>query len=217
MPITRTLKLGLAGAAVVGGLCAVPLGTAQAATPDGVASIGSATIAMAGQADQLAAVAQCNVDTQPTSSASPSSITGVVSFGAGNTSCTRDLARNTTTSTATGTNFKLNALTQAGGPMLSITNFQVSCHATTAGTTASWRFSGMTGLGAMPRFVPDNYTRSIFSNTGQLLARAVFNEVTYPQPNDGSISLNMLHLKLFASSGATGDIIVGNTACSPTS
>src|ERR1700743_48808 len=40
--ITSRLKFGAAGAALVGCLCVVSAGQAQAATPDGVASIGSA-------------------------------------------------------------------------------------------------------------------------------------------------------------------------------
>jgi hypothetical protein len=216
MRITSRLKLGAVGAALVGGLCVVSTGQAQAATPDGIASIGSATISMAGSANQLTAVAQCNVDDRATNSTAGPSIAGVVSFGAGTTRCLKNLAHNTTTSTAIGTRFQLDALDQAGGPRIRIANYQVTCSATTEGTSASWQFSGLTGLGVLPRHIPSNYSVSIRGDTGQVVAKVIFNEVTLSHPNDGSITLNLLHIKLLPTSGLSGDVIVGATACSPT-
>ena len=216
MRITSRLKFGTAGAVLVGCLCVVSTGQAQAATPDGVASIGSATISMAGSANQLTAVAQCNVDGQATNSTAGPSIAGVVSFGAGTTKCVKNVTRNTTMSTAVGTRFQLDALDQAGGPRIRLANYQVTCNATTRGTTASWQFSGLTGVGALPRNIPSNYTMWIRGSAGQIVARAIFNEVPLSHPNDGSITLNLLHIKLMPASGLSGDVIVGATACSPT-
>jgi hypothetical protein len=60
------------------------------------------------------------------------------------------------------------------------------------------------------------------SDNGKLLANVILNEVILPDPNDGSITLNMMHIQLFPngvpknSTPMSGDIYVGSTSCSPT-
>lgn len=218
MRIIKALNVGAVGAALVAGLLFVPVGQAQAATPDGVASIGSASITMAGQANSLAALAQCNVHGQATASATARSIPGVVSFGRGTSRCTANLRAHTTMSAATGSRFALDALARFGGPRVTISGYQVICRANRNGTVASWRFSGLTGLGRLPMRMPQDYTVRIYGIGGRLLARAIFNEVIPSHPADGGTTLNLLHLILLPQRGTTGgDVIVGATACAPTS
>jgi hypothetical protein len=190
-----------------------------AVSVDGIASVGSATIMAQGHANSLAAVAQCNVDSQPTNSAVGPSIAGVVTYGSGHSSCTRNVLANTTKSTATGTQFQLDALVAAGGPRIKVSNYQVTCRSTTAGTNVSWSFTGLTGLGNLPQNIPSRYTVPVYGYGGHLIAKAVFNDVSLSHPNNGGIALDMLHLELFPNGGGpyTGDVIVGTTACSPTS
>lgn len=221
---TRTLRLGTVGAALVAGLlAAAPAGAAtQAATaaatpPDGIAALGSASVTTSGETGSISPLAPCDVNGPTSASSTGGSIPGSVSFGGGTTSCTRDTTANTTASTANGTRFELDALVPWGGPRIRVAGYQVSCTATTGGTSAGWSFSGLTGLTGLPQQIPTNYTVPITGSGGTHVADVIFDEVVLPNPNDGSIALNLMHIKLFPDGGpTTGDILVGSTACAPT-
>jgi hypothetical protein len=214
---TRTLRLGAVGAAIVAGLLAATPAGAATTPPDGIANLGSAAVTTNGQTDSISPLAPCDVDGQTTANSSGGAIAGTVSFGGGTTSCTRDTTANTTASTANGTRFQLDALVPYGGPRIRIASYQVSCTATTGGTSAGWSFSGLSGITGLPQQIPANYTMPITGSDGTHLADAIFDEVLLPNPNDGSIALNLLHIKLFPDGGpTTGDILVGSTACAPT-
>ena len=91
----------------------------------------------------------------------------------------------------------------------------------TGGTNAAWQFGGLSGI-TTPQQIPNNYVVPVKSTNGRLLANVILNEVILPDPNDGSITLNMMHIVLFPTGTApgqiplSGDIYVGSTACSPT-
>ena len=144
-----------------------------------------------------------------------------VSYGSATSSCAVDQAAHTSKSTASGTAFALTALQSYGGPQIKVANYQVTCTATTNGTNAAWQFSGLTGI-SVPQHVPNDFVVPVSSASGHLLANVILNEVILPNPNDGSITLNMIHVVLFPNGvppGTTpmsGDIYVGSTACSPT-
>lgn len=211
-----TWRTAAVGTALACGLLTAAPGHATT-TPDGVASLGSITVSIDGQDESMAPLAQCDVDGQTTNSTPGDRIAGVASYGAGHSACTTDTTANTTTSTATGSRFELDALLPYGGPRIRLSSWQVTCSATTHGTNTGWSYSGLSGIPALPQQVPQNYTVPIHGSGGQLVADAIFNEVVLPDPNDGSITLNMLHVVLFPDGGpASGDIYVGQTACSPT-
>jgi hypothetical protein len=205
------------GATLAGALTAA----ASPATVAGTASAGSAHVVRNGHTFTVPAVGPCSLTSTPHGSSSGVTEVGIVNYGAASATCSTDQTAHTSKSVATGSNFALSALQSYGGPLIKITSYQVSCSATTGGTNAAWQFSGLTGL-TVPQQVPNNYTEPVKSASGTLLANVILNEVILPSPNDGSITLNMVHIILFPNgtpAGTTplsGDIYVGSTACSPT-
>ncbi|GLZ42939.1 hypothetical protein [Actinokineospora sp. NBRC 105648] len=193
---------------------------ALATNPAGVAGLGSATVVKNGVADTVPPLAVCAVDGQ-TSASSPGDTATGVKFGPGSSTCTTTVVDpvNSTTSTkseATGGQFELSGLVLLGGPRVKINTYKVTCTATHTGTTVGWTFSGLSGLTGVPSPVPVNYQRELKSLLGVTLATITFNEVVLPSPNDGSIALNMAHVRFLPPSGVSGDVVVGATACSPT-
>lgn len=217
MYLARALALGAVGASLVVGLFVVPAGAAQATTLNGVAYVGSANVMIAGSVNTLGAVAKCRVDSTADNSTSGSSIAGVVSFGPGRSSCTRSHATGTTMSTAIGTQFQLDALTSFGGPRIRLANFQVTCRADRFGARVDSSFNGVTGLGNVPRYIPENYTVQITGRGGRLIATAILNEVKPARFHHGGIAMNLLHIMWCPDGGPLGgDVIVGRTACART-
>lgn len=220
MRTTMVWKISAIGTVLAASLAlATPSAMAAPATPDGVASLGNANIVEAdGTSDSISPLAICDLNGQATDSSTGGSIDDMVSYGKGTTSCTKDTAANTTTATAKGSRFVLDALMPYGGPEIKLNGYQVTCTANTAGTNASWSFSGLTGLSGLPQQIPSNYTKPITGTGGKVVANAIVNEVILPDPNDGSITLNLIHFKLFPNGDGpiSGDIYVGSTACTPT-
>jgi hypothetical protein len=216
MYLTRALTLGAVGASLVVGLFVVPAGPAQASTLDGVASVGSANVMIGSYVNTLGAVAQCKVDSTASNSTLGSSILGVVSFGPGRSSCTRNYPTGETT-TAIGTWFQLDALTSFGGPRIRLAYFRATCRADRFGASVDSSFSGLTGLGNVPRNIPENYTVRIIGRGGRPIAIAILNEVKPARSHRGGIVLNLLHIMLFPDGGPLrGDVIVGRTTCART-
>jgi hypothetical protein len=223
MYLARALTLGAVGVSLVVGLFVVPAGAAQAATPaqaatlGGVAYVGSANVTIAGYLNTLGAIAKCRVDSTADNSTSGSSIAGVVSFGPGRSSCTRSHGTGTTTSTAIGTRFQLDALMSLGGPRIRLADFRVTCRADRFGARVDSSFNGVTGLGDLPRIIPENYTLSINDRGGRQIATAILNEVKPARFHRGGVALNLLHILWCPDGGPLGgDVIVGRTACART-
>jgi hypothetical protein len=217
----RKIRYALVGA-VAGVLVAAVPAVAAPTTAAGVASAGSSNVQRGGHSFVIPDIGQCSLAGNPHGSSSGATNATIVSFGSATATCAADTGAHTSKSQATGTNFVLSALASYGGPTIGVTNYQVNCSATTGGTNAAWQFGGLSGI-TVPKTIPTNYVVPIKSANGTLLANAIFNEVILPNPNDGSITLNMIHFVLFPQgtpTGATpmsGDIYVGSTACSPTS
>lgn len=192
---------------------------ASASTSAGAADAGSADYVRDGSRVSVPAVAACDVHGPTTNSSGPQAEAGV-RFGGGTSSCATTVDAGTgatkTVSTASGTDFELSDLTQAGGPRIRVGGYRVTCTATAKGTNVTWAFDGMSGLSPLPSPVPRNYLREVRSAAGALLATVMFNEVTVPSPNDGSIALTMMRVRFQPGSGMTGEVRVGDTACSPT-
>ncbi|WP_026360411.1 hypothetical protein [Amycolatopsis nigrescens] len=211
----RTIGYSGLGGAVL--LAASLLGAAPAsATEPGVASLGSAHFTEEGSSTvTVAAQGACSLGGPSSVTAPPVSEPGV-RFGGGSTNCATSISGGVTTtkSEATGRDFELSALVSAGGKRIRIKNYDVSCSATPSQSSAAWNLDGMTGLDALPSPTLPNHVQQIRKADGQVLAEAVFNEQTVP--GDGSIGLNLLHIKFLPASGFTGDVIVGSAACSLT-
>lgn len=191
------------------------------ATAAGTASAGSAQVVRNGHTFSVAQVGPCSLaGTQQGQSPGVTRV-GIVSYGSATSSCTADQTAHTSRSTASGSAFALTALQSYGGPQIRIASYQVTCTATTNGTNAAWQFSGLTGI-TVPQQIPNDFVVPVKTNNGRLLANVILNEVILPNPNDGSITLNMMHIVLFPTGtppGTTpmsGDVYVGTTACSPT-
>lgn len=193
---------------------------ALASNPPGVADAGSAAYTRNGAQVSVAPLARCSVDGPTTASAGLTTGSGI-KFTSATSSCLTtvvdpDTDTTKTVSKASGTGFELSALVLKGGPRIRISSWQVTCTGTDAGTNVSWSFSGMSGLSALPNPVPQNYVREIRTSGGVLLATATFNGIVFPSPNDGSISMTLLRIQFAPGSGMSGEVRLGDTACSPT-
>jgi hypothetical protein len=191
------------------------------ATAAGIASAGSATVVRNGHSLPIAPLGPCSLTGQRHGKSNGATRNGIVTFGPATSTCTANAQAHTSSSVADGSDFTLSALQNYGGPTIKIASYQVTCTATQTGTNAGWQFSGLTGI-TVPQQIPNNFHVAVTSSTGTLLATIVLNEIILPDPNDGSITQNLMHIILFPNGtppGATalsGDIYVGQTACSPT-
>jgi hypothetical protein len=194
-------------------LTAIPAG----ATPLGQTSLGSVDVTRGGRPVTVPPIAQCDVTADQQNSSNGTHAYGVANFGAGTTSCTEDAGAKTAKMTASGNSFDLTALVPYGGPEIRLANYSASCSATTTSTTAAFQFSGLQGVTA-PKPIPANYTATV-GPADDPQARVTFNEVIQADPNDGSVTINMLHIQLYPNGDGpmSGDVIVGHAACSPTS
>jgi hypothetical protein len=204
--------------ALIVGTLAASATVATADTQPGEADLGSASFIKSGTTVDIPALASCLVDGTDSASSDPVILPGVT-FGGGNDSCTRaviDPDNNTTSTSSTvkGQNFELSALTNAGGPRITIAQYQLSCTGTQGHTAADWGFSGLSGLASLPSPVPANYTQTITRADGTALATAVFNVLD--QPGGGSTSITMMTITFAPASGLSGSVTVGHTECTPT-
>ncbi|TWP52629.1 hypothetical protein FKR81_10005 [Lentzea tibetensis] len=215
-------RIGLLSAAVVAGMLvtAVP----ALATPAGEASAGAANFARGNSAPVvIGTLAPCaiNPDAAGTVNGGSPAVTKTgVKFGATTSTCTTTVVNEeewvtTTKSEAKGTGFELSALVAQGGPRLKIGSWRLTCDATQNGTNAGWALGGMSGWTGLPQQIPANYVHEI-KKGGTVLAKAKFAEVILPEPNDGSITMNLIRITFEPASGYSGTVSIGSAACSPT-
>ncbi|QFZ17060.1 hypothetical protein [Saccharothrix syringae] len=214
----RARRAGSAAAALLLGLVAAP--PAWAATPAGVASVGSAEFTKGDVEVDIATLAPCAVD-GVTSASSEAVVRQGVRFGPGKSTCTTTVVdpvndTTTTTSEATGTEFELSALVSAGGPRLRVGKWRVTCTATDRGTSTDWALNGLQGFPGLPDEVPPDHHHEVKAADGTVLAVATFNSSAIPEQNDGSMALTLLRITFTEAAGTTGQVTLGTTACSPT-
>jgi hypothetical protein len=125
-----------------------------------------------------------------------------VYFGGGSSTCTAN------TVTVTGKKFRFDWLKGRGGPAIKLTSFSATCTATDNGARASIKVSGLSGIKA-PNPIPPNYTVNLPQ------ARITLHETT--APGDGSLTVNLMHIRLFPEGFGfnNGEVIVGSVHCSP--
>jgi hypothetical protein len=212
---------------IAGAVIAMALANAApafASNPPGTASAGSADFAKADQTFKVEPLAVCDVNpgqAGTVTGSSPAVSRNGLKIGETSSACTTEVVNpdefiTKTRSVATGKAFELSALVAAKGPRLKIGEWKIACEATDAGTSAGWELKGMSGWTGLPQQIPSGYVHDVKAGNGTVLARAKFTDTVFPVPNDGSLSMTLLKITFEPSSGYTGSITIGTTACTPT-
>jgi hypothetical protein len=212
--------------------CLTVLGTvaltvpAQASPGDAIAG-GDAGSAMIGDT-VIEPVTPCSTEGTLANSGSNTSKATVVSFGNSKSACTVDDAGEIATVTITGGEFRLDALRQYNGPRIRLSSYTAKCETTKTedetgthvGSKASFQFSGLSGIKA-PSNIPPNHVVTVPGGNGsdtKPLATVTFNETIVPDPPDGGMTVNLMHIRMFPQGGpASGDVYIGSVRCSPVS
>lgn len=187
---------------------------AQAEPGDAVAegSAGSLTIG----STTVAPIAACTTGGALEATAEETSVPDVVTYSGSKSVCTLDEARELATATVTGGAFGFDALRQYGGPHLGLASYTAKCDTTATGSRMSFQFAGLSGA-SVPAQVPPNYLVTIPGGPdGKPMATVTFNEGITPTPEDGSMTMHLMHIRLFPQGGpTTGDAFVGTLYCAP--
>ncbi|WP_179956884.1 hypothetical protein [Amycolatopsis anabasis] len=205
-------------AAILGGGLVVLPAQAQAqevvSTAEG--SLGSARITVGGQTVAAEPIAACKVGGTLKGTSSGVSVGTTTEYGKGETTCTRD-DKGVSTATASGKRFETRVLRQFGGPIIRVQTYGASCATTENGSSGSIQLGAVSGV-QIPQEIPANHTVTIPGRQAgdPPMAEVVLNELIAPNPPDGSLITNAMHIKLFPRGGpAEGDIFVGTAGCDP--
>lgn len=194
-------------------LVAVP---AQAAPGDAVAdgNAGSVTI---GQTT-VPPIAPCTTEGVMEAGNPEVSVPNVVTYSNAKSVCTIDDVGEIATVTVTGGRFRFDALRNHGGPRIRLSSYTAKCETTLTGSKSSFQFSGLSGI-SVPSQIPQNHVVTIPGGPdGKPKATVTFNEMHLPSPPDGSMTVHLMHIRMFPQGGpTTGDAYVGTVHCSPVS
>lgn len=163
-------------------------------------------------------IAPCSTEGAPGGQSGEVAVPNVVTYASGNSTCTIDDAGEIAKTTVTGGRFRFDALREYGGPRIRLTSFSARCETTLTGSSSSIQFSGLTGV-SVPSQLPSNYVVVVPGGPdGKPMATVTFNEVLLPDPADGSMTVNLMHIRMFPEGGpTTGDAYVGTVHCAPVS
>jgi hypothetical protein len=163
-------------------------------------------------------IAPCSTEGAPAGQAGEVSVPNVVTYSSGTSTCTVDDAGEIAKTTVTGGRFRFDALRQYGGPRIRLSSFTAKCETTLTGSSSSIQFSGLSGV-SVPSQLPSNHVVTIPGGpNGKPKATVTFNEVVLPSPADGSMTVHLMHIRMFPQGGPTsGDAYVGTVHCSPVS
>jgi hypothetical protein len=188
---------------------------AQAAPGDAVGegNAGSATI---GQTT-VAPVAPCSTEGALEASNNETTVPNVITFTNSKSVCTIDEAGEIATVNVTGGRFRFDALRAYNGPRIRLTSYTAKCDTTESGSSASFQFSGLSGV-SVPSQIPPNHVVTVPGEAGKPKATVTFNETIVPNPPNGSMTVHLMHIRMFPQGGpTTGDAYVGTVHCSPVS
>lgn len=210
-------RTGVVGLALTG-LVLAGVSPAQALPEEPLASgtIGSVDATYHGDSVEVGPLAEC--DTQGDQEASSAAVAqrGFLEFGRGSSSCA--LGSGVATAEVSGSLFRLDALRAYGGPRIRMTNYSAECSTTSNGSSVGFHIGGLSGL-SVPAQLPPNHVVTIAGRGpgDPPLAEVTLNETFVPDPPDGSMAVNIMHIRLFPSGGGDvdGDIVVGSVSCSP--
>lgn len=163
-------------------------------------------------------IAPCSTEGAPSGTSGAVSVPDVVSYASGNSTCTVDDVGEIAKTTVTGGRFRFDALRTYGGPRIRLTSFSAKCETTLTGSSSSIQFSGLTGV-SVPSQLPSNHVVTIPGGPqGKPMATVTFNEAVLPSPADGSMTVHLMHIRMFPQGGpTTGDAYVGTVHCAPVS
>jgi len=189
---------------------------AQAAPGDAVAdgNAGSVTIGQTA----IAPIAACSSEGPLDASVPNTSVPNVVTYSDSKSTCTIDDVGEIATVNVSGGRFRFDALLQYGGPRIRLASYTAKCETTLTGAGSSFTFSGLSGV-RVPSQIPSNYVVTVPGGPdGKPKATVTFNESVIPNPPDGSMTVHLMHIRLFPQGGpASGDAYVGSVHCSPVS
>lgn len=194
-------------------LLAVP---AQAAPGDAVAD-GSAGAVTIGQTP-VPPIAPCTTEGALEGTNNEVSVPNVATYSNSKSVCTIDDVGEIATATVTGGRFRFDALRQYNGPRIRLSSYSAKCETTLTGSKASFTFSGLSGI-SVPSQIPPNHVVTVPGGPdGKPKATVTFNETLVPNPPDGSMTVHLMHIRMFPQGGpTTGDAYVGTVHCSPVS
>lgn len=222
MTIRNARRVGVLGLAVAG-LVLSGVSPAQAIPEEAVASasIGSVSATFDGDSVDVAPLASCATDEGVgVGSSGAYAVRGFLEFGRGSSTCSLDDDTGVASTEVSGKLFRLDSLRSYGGPRIRMTNYSAECSTTENGSSASFHIGGLSGI-SVPNQLPPNYVKTIpgAGPGAPPLARITLNETIAPDPPDGSMTVNMMHIHLFPDSGQaadmSGEILVGSVTCSP--
>ena len=212
MTLRRTLGVAIL---TVAGLTAVAV-PAQASPGDAFAegSAGAVTIG----AVTVAPIAPCSTEGRLSAQSGEVSVPDLVTYSSGTSTCAVDEAGEIARTTVTGGRFRFDGLRQYGGPRLRLTDHVAKCATTRTGSNASVQFSGLSGV-TVPADLPSNHVVTIPGGPdGKPMATVTFNEALVPSPPDGSMTVHVMHIRMFPQGGpVSGDAYVGTVRCAPVS
>lgn len=212
MTLRRTLSVACMSALGMA-LLAVP---AQAAPGDAVAD-GSAGAVTIGQT-MVPPIAPCTTEGALEGTNNEVSVPNVVTYSDSKSVCTIDDVGEIATATVTGGRFRFDALRTYNGPRIRLSSYSAKCETTLTGSKASFTFSGLSGI-SVPSQIPPNHVVTVPGGPdGKPKATVTFNETLVPNPPDGSMTVHLMHIRMFPQGGpTTGDAFVGTVHCSPVS
>jgi hypothetical protein len=212
MTLRRTLGVAIL---TVAGLTAVAV-PAQASPGDAFAegSAGAVTIG----AVTVAPIAPCSTEGRLSAQSGEVSVPDLVTYSSGTSTCAVDEAGEIARTTVTGGRFRFDGLRQYGGPRLRLDGYTAECRSTPTGSTSSIQFSGLSGV-TVPEQLPSGYVVTVPGGPdGKPMATVTFNEALVPDPADGSMTVHLMHIRMFPRGGpASGDAYVGTVHCAPVS
>lgn len=192
---------------------------AQAAPGDAVAegSAGSVSITQDGEPVTVDPIAPCKSDGPPQGSVGEVAVPDVATFTDSTSTCTIDDLGEVASVEVKGGRFRFDALRDHGGPRIRMTSYTAKCNTTLTGSSSSIQFSGLSGI-KVPQQLPSNYVVTVPGQGAGAppIATVTFNEVILPAPPDGSMTVHLMHIRMFPQGGpATGDAYVGTVHCAP--
>jgi hypothetical protein len=212
MTLRRTLTVACLSALGM----ALMSGPAQGAPGDAVAE-GNAGATTIGQTT-VPPVAPCSTQGALGATSSEASVPNVVTYSNSKSVCAIDDVGEIATVTVTGGRFRFDALLPYNGPRIRLSTYTAKCETTLDGSKSSFQFSGLSGI-KVPSQIPSNYVVTVPGGpNGKPKATVTFNETQAPNPPDGSMTVHLMHIRMFPEGGpTTGDAYVGTAHCSPVS
>jgi hypothetical protein len=217
--VTRASLVGLAAAGLV--LTGLVAPSASAAPEEAIASgsVGSVDATYDDDSVQLDDLASCATDGVDSAASTPVVVRGFLEFGDGSSTCAMS-GDGVASADVDGRLFRLDVLRDYGGPRIRMTDYHAQCATTENGSTASFHLGGLSGM-SVPPSLPPNYVVTIPGPGpgAPPLAKVTLNETITPDPPDGSMTVNIMHIHLFPDGSPSGEvggeIVVGSVSCAP--